>query len=191
MKKILLFIFIISLPSFILGNDVKNNKTISDLLIEEVISGKGYNPYTSALLLAQLRISDKNEKYLINQYNKENNLSKKLFIANIFVSRLIGEYEKEFIHLFPQISDKDNIINITYGTEYVHIISPLYETLIALSYDDEEALTKLLTTLKYVQGGYAESLYGAVDLIYKSNPKYVESVAKKNKLDLKKLLISK
>ena len=63
--------------------------------------------------------------------------------------------------------------------------------MITLSYDDEEALTKLLTTLKYVQGGYAESLYGVVDLIYKSNPKYVESVAKKNKLDLKKLLISK
>ena len=141
MKKILLFIFIISLPSFILGNDVKNNKTISDLLIEEVISGKGYNPYTSALLLAQLRISDKNEKDLINQYNKENNLTKKLFIANIFVSRLIGEYEKEFIHLFPQISYKDNIINITYGTEYVHILSPLYDNAIKVSYSGDSICT--------------------------------------------------
>jgi len=187
MKKILIFILIMLLPNFMQCSEI-NNKTISDILTEQVISGKKYNPYTSMLLLAQLRISDKNEKSLIYQYNKEKNVTKKLFIANIFVKRLIGQYEKDFIQLFPAIQKKNNIISLTYNTEYVHIVSPLYDTLIVLAYDHEEALSKLFISLKYIQGGYYESLYDAVNKIYKLNPKYVEKVANKNNINLKTFL---
>jgi len=191
MKKILLFMSIILTSITILYGNVNNKKTIADMLTEQVIlDNDDCNFYTSTLLLSTLRISDKNEKTLINEYNKEKNITKKLFIAHIFVKRIIGQYEKEFIHLFPSINDKNNIIETTYCSEYVHIVSPLYETLILLSYDDKEALSKLLTALKYVTGSYAESLHDAVNKIYKIHPKYVESVANKNNINLKKLLIS-
>ena len=190
MKKILLLISIIVSSITILYGDVNNKKTIADMLTEQIVlDNNNCNFYTSTLLLLSLKISDKNEKILINKYNNEKDIRKKLFLAHIFVSRSIGQYEKEFIHLFPNVNDKNNVIETTYCSEYIHVISPLYDTLISLSYDNKEALSKLLNALKYADGAYADSLHSSADKIYKLNPKYVEKVSNENNISLKKLSI--
>ncbi len=183
-KRWWVIIFVIISISLCNCSNKQIDQSVSSILIDKINHEK--DGYTSLFLLSHISLSDADVKNIINYYNEETNLTKKLHIVYVLAARTQeNKYIDEFIELYPSGANQAIVWNTSRdSSDYICVSSPLQNRLAIYAMSNDKALSKLIEGSKYADGADKESLIENIYKIYERFPEKVLRELKTNNINL-------